>query len=270
MSILTKGSVTKGTPASFTLSKSALSALSYVAADSYYSDPANWDRIKLEYKSSNSKQTEWVDFKVNPASDSMSGVFEVSSRARGNFNIQNIVICDFDNDRFIIPRSQLTASEFDVTFGGGGAGGGAPTPILAVFTRDFSNPSSIQGDEYMTGTGLGNNISNNVLNLYVPDSGYNGGLYYAINPFPYSFASGKTYKIRLTFSEAPSSNARFQAVWNSGNGSLYRVFTQEELSQGFVELTGVTSATTHFNMSCNTTDAAAAYIRFSKYEVFEV
>ena len=268
MPIITKpNTISKGTPATFTLDKSALAALSIVSGDSYYSDPANWDRIKLEYKSSNSKQTEWVDFKVNPASDSMSGVFEVSSRARGNFNIQNIVICDFDNDRFIIPRSQLTASEFDVTFGGGGAGGGAPTPILAVFTRDFSNPSSIQGDEYMTGTNLGNTIVNNYLNLSVPDSGYNGGLYYSmINGM--NMVSGKTYKIRFTFSSA-TSNTKISANWNGGADIMFRELTSQEISQGYFELEGVTNATSRIVLQCHSNDGAAAEIKISKFEVYE-
>lgn len=261
MPIITKpGSVVKDTANSFSLSKSSLAALSVVSSDAWFSQTSNWKKVRVNYISSVGNQFISVIFDATQANPT--GTFYAMSPCRDNFEVFNIVIEDFNRGSLKIDSSLLNKSEFSVSFGS--------APVSAVFTRDFSNPSSAIPGEYMSGTGLGNNISNNVLNLYVPDSGYNGGLYYAMNPFPYSFASGKTYKIRLTFSEAPSSNARFQATWDNGNGSLYRVFTQEELSQGFVELTGVTSATTYFNMSCNTTDAAAAYIRFSKYEVFEV
>jgi len=262
MPIISKPSVTKGTPFTMSLDKSALAAHSMVSADSYFSDSSKWGKVIVYYKNAEG-QRKAVSFDPSVSSPSKSVVF--SQYARSSFQVSKVVIFDKEGGSLKIPRANLTASEFDISFGGGGG-----TPVTALFTRDFASPSSAIPDEYMTGTGLGNNISNNVLNLYVPDSGYNGSLYYAMNPFPYSFASGKTYKIRLTFSEAPSSNARFQANWNNGNGSLYRVFTQEELSQGFVELTGVTSASTYLGLSCNTTDAAAAYIRFSKYEVFEV
>lgn len=130
MAILTKPSVIlKGTPAIFSLSKSELLALAIVQNDDYFSDMQNWSRVNLKYRSSVGKQYELVEF--NATSDNPTGIFSVSSRAKNYFQIISIEIFDFDGGVFVIPRSNLNTSLFDVKF--------------PVMTLDFSDPSSYQG-----------------------------------------------------------------------------------------------------------------------------
>jgi hypothetical protein len=116
MAIITKpvGGIFKGVPATITLNKSELSALASVSADSYFSITTNWNKIILSYKSSEGNQQEIVEF--NATLSSPTGFFDVSLKARDFFEIQVIKIIDFDGDIFIIPRSELTTSDFDVEF----------------------------------------------------------------------------------------------------------------------------------------------------------
>ena len=114
MSIITKsGSPIKGSPTLFTLSKSALAAVTMVAADSYFSQLSNWKYIELVYRSSIGKQKEIMKF--NALLSSPTANFLVSLKAKDVFQIRKIVIKDFDGGSFEIPRSALNAAEFDVS-----------------------------------------------------------------------------------------------------------------------------------------------------------
>ena len=117
MAIITKpsGGIFKGTPAEITLNKSELALLPIVLLDDYFSVTINWNKIILSYKSSEGNQQEIVEF--NATLSSPTGFFDVSLKARDLFEIQVIKIIDFDGDIFIIPRSELTTSDFDVEFG---------------------------------------------------------------------------------------------------------------------------------------------------------
>lgn len=114
MAIITKpaGGILKGVPASISLSKSELSALSIIVADSYFSNTSNWNKVILKYRSSTGKQYETVQFDATLSSPT--GNFLVSIKARDAFEIQTIEIHDFDNDIFIVPRSALNVADFDV------------------------------------------------------------------------------------------------------------------------------------------------------------
>lgn len=116
MAIITKpvGGVLKGVPATFTLSKVELLAVPMVAADSYFSDSDNWNKVILKYKSSEGKQYEIVEF--NATQSSPTGTFSVSEKARDEFEIQTLEIIDFDGGIFIVPRGVLTTAEFDIDF----------------------------------------------------------------------------------------------------------------------------------------------------------
>ena len=258
MPIISKPSVTKGTPFTMSLDKSALAAHSLVSADSYFSDSSKWGKVIVYYKNAEG-QRKAVSFDPSVSSPSKSVVF--SQYARSSFQVSKVVIFDKEGGSFKVPRANLSTAEFDISFGGG-----APA-ITAVFTRDFSSPSSIRGDEYMTGMHLGNTIVNNYLNLSVPDSGYNGGLYYSMfNGM--NMVSGKTYKIRFTFSSA-TSNTKISANWNGGADIMFRELTSQEISQGYFELEGVTNATSNIGLQCHSNDGAAAEIKISKFEVYE-
>ena len=257
MSILTKPAVQKGVAATFSISKTELLAHPLVSADSYFSDSGNWYRINVVYKSLVGSQYEIVEFDASPAVPT--GTFLISSKARDQFLVQKVQISDFDGGFLEISRANLTASEWDVDL--------STTP--ATFLRDFSNPSSILAYESMTGVYLGNTIQNNHLNLYVPSDAYNDSLYYAaFNSF--SLEAGKVYKLKITLQEAPSSNSILSATWNSGSNMFQRALTTEEITQGYVELLGVTSATSNFNIKCLSTDSNSASIKISKYEFIQV
>lgn len=118
MAIITKpaGGVLKGIPATFTLNKVELLALSAVSSDSYFSNSDNWNKVILKYKSSEGRQYEVVEF--NATLSSPTGTFSVSEKARDEFEIQTLEIIDFDGGIFIVPRAALTVAEFDIDFSG--------------------------------------------------------------------------------------------------------------------------------------------------------
>lgn len=115
MSIITKPSnIQKGTPASFELDKTELAAISSVAGDSYYSNTLNWKDVLLCYKSNPGNQQCIIKFDASVSNPTTN--FLVSNKARNLFEIQQLLIKDFDGGYLRIPRSQLTVAEFDVDF----------------------------------------------------------------------------------------------------------------------------------------------------------
>ena len=113
MPILTKNQTpAKGQKAEFQLDKAALAALPSVAADSYFSDSANWSHVEIFYKSDTGNQFRVVKFDTTQLIPLSS--FYVSLSAKDVFLIQKIVINDFDGDEFKLTRNQLTVAEFDI------------------------------------------------------------------------------------------------------------------------------------------------------------
>jgi hypothetical protein len=116
MPILTKAvTPVKGSSTLFTLDKAALAAVTSVAADAYYSNSARWKSVNLIYKSSTGSQREVVKFDATLSSPTSK--FLVSARAKDIFQIQKIVIKDFDGGTFEVLSSELTTTEFDVDMG---------------------------------------------------------------------------------------------------------------------------------------------------------
>ena len=115
MPIITKpNTISKGTPATFTLDKSALAALSIVSGDAWFSQQSNWKRVRVTYYSTAGKQFESVVFDATQASPT--GTFLVAAPARDNFEVFSIVIEDFNHDMLKIDSSLLTKSEFSIAF----------------------------------------------------------------------------------------------------------------------------------------------------------
>ena len=113
MPIITKPStIDKNSPAEISLDKAALAAVSLVVADDYFSDSDNWKEVFIYYKSSTGNQREILKF--NATVSSPTADFLVSDKALDIFEVQKIVIVDFDAGNITIPRSQLTTSEFDI------------------------------------------------------------------------------------------------------------------------------------------------------------
>lgn len=115
MPILTKNEIpTKGQKAEFQLDKAALVELPSVSGDSYFSDTSNWKHVELVYVSSIGRQRKIVKFDAtqsSPVSD-----FFASVKAQNNFQIQYIMINDFDGGEFRVNRSELITAEFDIDF----------------------------------------------------------------------------------------------------------------------------------------------------------
>ena len=177
MPILTKAAApVKGTATLFTLDKAALAAVTSVAADAYFSIQAKWKSIDLVYHSSVGNQNQIVKF--NASQSSPTSDFLVSNRARDIFEIQKIVIKDFDGGTFEVLRSELTTAEFDIDF----------SVVAPFYLRDFASPNSQQPFETL----VYGSISGNVLNCYKA-------------PYSTVFTSsqvvdlelGATYKVRL-------------------------------------------------------------------------
>lgn len=115
MSIITKPVlIQKNQTAQFTLSKSNLALISSVSSDSYFSELSNWKEIIIIYKSNLGNQRSVLVF--DATLNSPTANFMVSSKARDVFQVQKIIIKDFDNGALEIKRSQLTTADFDIDF----------------------------------------------------------------------------------------------------------------------------------------------------------
>lgn len=113
MPIITKpATITKNSAAQFTLSKSSLAAVASVAADSYFSNISNWANVILYYKSNPGNQQEILSFDATLASPTAD--FLASLKSRNVFEVQQILIKDFDGGYFRVARSELNTAEFDV------------------------------------------------------------------------------------------------------------------------------------------------------------
>lgn len=112
MAIITKPTISKGQANEFDLSKSELAAVSKVVNDSYFSDQTNWYKVIIEYKSTEGNQHEMMIFDASEASPK--GNFEVSEKARDDWEVQSVKIMDFDGGYLKLERGDLTVADFDI------------------------------------------------------------------------------------------------------------------------------------------------------------
>lgn len=119
MPMITKpASISKNAAAEITLDKSVLADVDSVSNDLYFGDSTNWSEVLIYFRSSEGNQREILKFDATQASPTAN--FLVSDKARNEFQVQKIVIKDFDNDSFTVTRSELVVADFDVTLAGGG------------------------------------------------------------------------------------------------------------------------------------------------------
>lgn len=249
MPILTKPSVTRAKPASFSLDKSLLVGL---ISDAYYKDTANWKSIVLQYVSSVGKQKSKVLFDASQATPT--GEFLVSIKARHFFEVEAIIVYDFDGGHYLIPRSSLTASEFDLS-------------TLFTKVRDFSSPSSILSYEKMTGI----TISNNQLvwvggetDYFLKDEAGSGldGL-----------VAGRNYKVKITvdsktFTSGNNMNVGLGNEWKVVSQSAFGVGVLEFTFNNFQPLTNLIYGANRFAMYHS--GAGTFEIKISKIEIIEL
>lgn len=105
MSLLSIPSVTKGESAVVTLNKSELFSLSAVSSDSTFSVQANVKKCIVEYVSSPGNQKKVLQFDLSQSSPSASLL--LSLKARDAFNIDRLILEDFDGGTLVVERSQL-------------------------------------------------------------------------------------------------------------------------------------------------------------------
>jgi len=111
--MITKSNIVKGFPADFTLNRASLAQHPIVLADSYFQDPNNWYRVNAVYKSTPGSQYEIVEFDATQSNPV--GKFLVSDKARDVFQIEKLVILDFDGGFLEIFRSDLEIEDWDVS-----------------------------------------------------------------------------------------------------------------------------------------------------------
>lgn len=114
MPIVTKStkSFEKGTPVTYTLDKAALIAHANVAGDAYFVDSSNWEYVTVKMKSDIGLQGKYLRFDASlgsPADD-----FETTAKARETYEVESLVIYDFDGGTFVIKRADLVIAEFDI------------------------------------------------------------------------------------------------------------------------------------------------------------
>jgi hypothetical protein len=177
MPILTKNETpTKGQKAEFQLDKAALAALSSVSSDIYFSDMTNWNQVELVYVSPVGRQRKVVKFDATQATPV--GVFFASLKAKNDFQIQYIMINDFDGGEFKINRSELTVAEFDIDVGG-------PAPVVSL---NFTQGSLPPGSSVVSGTAP--DMSNASAKFIGQSAQIN-------MPIEYIYVSGASYNVRL-------------------------------------------------------------------------
>jgi hypothetical protein len=108
MSFLTKPSVTKGQPSTFTLLKDELVLIEKVASDEFFSDITNWKRVSLQFKNTEG-QEEVLVFDASVASPF--AIFNVSLKARSDYQLRRVIIKDLDNGTLVIKRADLSPAD---------------------------------------------------------------------------------------------------------------------------------------------------------------
>lgn len=241
MAIITKPSnVLKGTPNIFSLSKSELLALPIVQNDAYFSDMENWSRVNLKYRSSVGKQYELVEFNATLANPT--GIFSVSARAKNFFQIVSIEIFDFDGGVFVIPRSNLNTSLFDVKF-----------PLM---TLDFSNPASYAGK--LSGAVINSGVlvmDNNAIGFFLTTN----------------LTVGTSYSVRIHFTAETSGGASDSSAALSIQSNASVNISSSDLrtySGGYVEKTYIQQNVPVFGVGFKLVNSAGNLVDITKIEIF--
>lgn len=201
MSIIQKPNILKGVPAQFTLNKVNLAQLSKVQQDSYFSEPLNWYRVNIIYKSSEGKQYEIVEF--DATQESPVGTFLVSEKARNEFGIFKIKILDFDGGFIEILRPELTSpQDYDIVFLSG------PQPSGLV-NWDGQNVDNFNSSEWVISLGAAERVAGltttylysttpvaNDSSLTFKLNRDGNGVFLSSSPTQLAFNQGRFYSIR--------------------------------------------------------------------------
>ena len=115
----------------FTLDKTALGNESKVTNDAYFTVQSNWKKVIVAYLTDTGSQVEFVTFDATLGSPTSN--FRVSDKARDLWQVDALIIQDFDGGYLRFERDELTTADFDVDFNAV-----APPPTLSYFEDNFS------------------------------------------------------------------------------------------------------------------------------------
>lgn len=98
-------SVAKGASATITLDKVELFALPKVAADPYFSQPANVQSVKVIYKSTVGRQRRILSFDMSQVTPTAQ--FKLSAKARNEFMVDGVYLIDFDSGMMKVTGAEV-------------------------------------------------------------------------------------------------------------------------------------------------------------------
>jgi hypothetical protein len=150
MALLTIPSITKGTPALITLDKTILMTLLSEAGDAYYSNASHIKSAVVQYRSDSGNQIKNMQFDLSESSPS--AYFYTSTVAKDIFELQKIIVIDFDGGSIQIPKTSLP-SGLDIDLSGSSS---ASTLALYHFDGDandvYGNNLAVSGaPSYVSG-----------------------------------------------------------------------------------------------------------------------
>jgi hypothetical protein len=178
MTILSRPTITKGTPAIITLSKSDLHGISLISNHARFGDVSNMKFAVFIYENS-FKQKKRIDFDMESGA-TINALFKTSVKLRSDFQLKDIIVIDQDGESFQMTREMLTAAGMNVAeeFDMGSAS----------YSRDFSSPSTLLSYEQAINTfGVGEGF------LQIGGS----GAQYINNAPEISLIEGSGYELRL-------------------------------------------------------------------------
>lgn len=170
MALFTIPALSKGTPGTVTLDKSALLALAPIAADEYFSDGDNVQYVVVEWNSNPGSQREIAKFKFSDATPSHD--FLVSAQAQDVFEVEQLILIDFDNGEMRLDRAELDAAiaggvaQFDIDFAAGGGGGSVSQENLESGVGYFAGMPISNLTRVSAGTGVTTATNSTSLHLF--------------------------------------------------------------------------------------------------------
>lgn len=118
----------------FSLNKTELFA---AITDDYFSIESNVQKAIFVYRSEDGHQRKRIEFLIADASPSDTVTF--SSRAKDVFELEEIVLIDYDNGTHVLHPSAVSSSERTLNFVSG------PTPSTVYFAFDGTSDSDLDG-----------------------------------------------------------------------------------------------------------------------------
>lgn len=132
--VFTATGISKGQSNLITLNKASLNAL---FTDAYFNTVSNWKQVIASYQTSEGQRNS-VLFDASEASPT--GDFNPTDKSiDALWEIQSIVISDFDGGYFKLNRSELTVGDFDIDFNAAPAPGGFWDALTAGSLNSANN-----------------------------------------------------------------------------------------------------------------------------------